>query len=263
MWLASEPAKWSLCLEFGMSFKNKCMSDLSYIGWLSRYWNISLLFSHFRGLLRSLGRPSLFYLHQQSWVSAQQLWGIETLAGTSRIDLLQHKRCQNMHLVDWSPWQTSYYCSLKITTAMNNHVSMKESKEVKREYRHTLSFISSVQFSCSVVSDSLWPHGLQHARLPCPSPTPGACSAHVYRVGDAIQPSHPLSFFSSCLNLSPHQSFPGSSSHQMAEVLEFQLQHQSFQWIFRTDNTLSMYIMIIKCKASFIVFVGHQLNNAS
>ena len=32
------------------------------------------------------------------------------------------------------------------------------------------------QFSCSVVSDSLWPHGLQHTRLPCPSPTPGACS---------------------------------------------------------------------------------------
>ena len=34
----------------------------------------------------------------------------------------------------------------------------------------------SVQFSCSVVSDSLHPHGLQHARLPCPSPTSGACS---------------------------------------------------------------------------------------
>ena len=33
-----------------------------------------------------------------------------------------------------------------------------------------------LQFSCSVVSNSLWPHGLQHARLPCPSPTPGACS---------------------------------------------------------------------------------------
>ena len=37
-------------------------------------------------------------------------------------------------------------------------------------------FCPSVQFSCSVMSDSLWPHGLQHARLPCPSPTPGACS---------------------------------------------------------------------------------------
>ena len=35
----------------------------------------------------------------------------------------------------------------------------------------------SVQFSCSVVSDSLQPHGLQHTRLPCPSPTPGACSS--------------------------------------------------------------------------------------
>ncbi|CAI9158048.1 unnamed protein product [Rangifer tarandus platyrhynchus] len=51
----------------------------------------------------------------------------------------------------------------------------------------------SVLFSCSVVSNSLRSHGLQHARLPCPSPSPGACSnSHVYRIGDAIQPSHPL-----------------------------------------------------------------------
>ena len=35
---------------------------------------------------------------------------------------------------------------------------------------------SSVQFSCPVVSDSLWAHGLQHSRLPCPSPAPRACS---------------------------------------------------------------------------------------
>ena len=38
------------------------------------------------------------------------------------------------------------------------------------------SSIYSLQFSHSVVSDSLWPHGLKHARFPCPSPTPGACS---------------------------------------------------------------------------------------
>ena len=37
-------------------------------------------------------------------------------------------------------------------------------------------YISSVQFSCSAVSDSLQPHGLQHTRLSCPSPSPGACS---------------------------------------------------------------------------------------
>ena len=45
-------------------------------------------------------------------------------------------------------------------------------------------------FSHLVMSDSLRPHGLQHARLPCPSSTPGACSN--YQVSDAIQPSHPL-----------------------------------------------------------------------
>ena len=54
---------------------------------------------------------------------------------------------------------------------------------------------SSVHISCSVVSDSLRPHGRQHARLPCPSPTPRAstCPSYVHEVGDAIQPSHPLS----------------------------------------------------------------------
>ena len=53
--------------------------------------------------------------------------------------------------------------------------------------------IMQIQFSCSVVSDSLRPHGLQHVRLPCPSLTPRAYSTHVHQVGDAIQPSHPLS----------------------------------------------------------------------
>ena len=61
---------------------------------------------------------------------------------------------------------------------------------------------------------------------------------HVHRVGDAIQPSHPLSSASSpAFNLSQHQGLFKlvSSSHQLAKLLEFQLQHQSFQWIFRTD----------------------------
>ena len=62
--------------------------------------------------------------------------------------------------------------------------------------------------------------------------------AHVHWVGDAIQPSHPLSSPSPpTFNLSQHQGLFQwvSSSHQVAKVLEFQLQHQSFQWIFRTD----------------------------
>ena len=75
------------------------------------------------------------------------------------------------------------------------------------------------QFSCSAVSDSLQLHGLQDARLPCPSPTPGA---HIHRVGDAIQPSHPWSSPSSpALNLSQHQGLfqEVSSSHPVAKVL--------------------------------------------
>ena len=48
-------------------------------------------------------------------------------------------------------------------------------------------------FNCSVVSDSLWPHWLQHARIPCPPLSPRACSNSLHSVGDAIQPSHPLS----------------------------------------------------------------------
>ena len=88
------------------------------------------------------------------------------------------------------------------------------------------------------MSNSLWPHRLQHARLHCPSPTPAIAQIHVLQVSDAIQPSHPLSSSSPpAFNLSQHQDLFKwvSSSYQVAKVLELQLQHQSFQWIFRTD----------------------------
>ena len=61
---------------------------------------------------------------------------------------------------------------------------------------------------------------------------------HVHQVSDAIQPSHPLLFPSPpAFSLSQHQGLFQwvSSSHQVVKVLELQLQHQSFQWIFRTD----------------------------
>ena len=87
--------------------------------------------------------------------------------------------------------------------------------------RQTQPEVPRSVFSCSVVSNSLRSHGLQHARLPCPSPSPGACSnSHVYRIGDAIQPSHPLVPSPPAFNLSQHQGlFQGvSSSHQVAKV---------------------------------------------
>ena len=73
--------------------------------------------------------------------------------------------------------------------------------------------IDSVQFSHSVVSDSLWPHGLQHTRLPCLSPTPGACSNSC----PSSQWCHPTISssvipLSSCL-----QSFPALGSFPISQ----------------------------------------------
>ena len=88
------------------------------------------------------------------------------------------------------------------------------------------------QFHRSIVSDSLRLHELKHTRPPCPSPTPGDYSnSHpsswwFHQVGDAIQPSHPLSSPSPpAPNPSQHLSLFqwGKSSHEMAKVLEFQL----------------------------------------
>ena len=96
---------------------------------------------------------------------------------------------------------------------------------------------SSVQFSRSVGS-TLWDTtdcsmpGLPVHQLPEFTQT------HVHQVGDAIQPSHPLSSPSSpTFNISQHQGLFKwiSSLHQMAKVLELQLQHQSFQWLFKVD----------------------------
>ena len=87
--------------------------------------------------------------------------------------------------------------------------------------------LGSVQFSRSLVSNSLQPHGLQHSRPPCPSPTPRACSdscpsswwchpaissSVVPRLGSAPNPSQHQSLFQWV-----------SSSHQAAKVLELQL----------------------------------------
>ena len=58
---------------------------------------------------------------------------------------------------------------------------------------YCLIYVSSVQISRSVVSDSLRPHEPLHARPPCPSPTPGVYPNPCASIGDAIQPSHPLS----------------------------------------------------------------------
>ena len=94
---------------------------------------------------------------------------------------------------------------------------------------------TSISQSCS----TLRPHGLQQARLPCPSPTPGvysnSCTSHWWCrtiIASSVE-EDPLPIF----NLSQHQDLFQwvSSLGKIAKVLEFQLQHQFFQWIFRTN----------------------------
>ena len=99
-------------------------------------------------------------------------------------------------------------------------------------------WVQHFQFSRSVVSKSLRPHRLQYARIPCPSPTPKAYS-NSCPLSQWCHPTISSSVvpFSSCLQSLPaSRSFPMSQFFSSgARVLDFQLQHQSFQWIFRTD----------------------------
>ena len=139
----------------------------------------------------------------------------------------------------------------------------------------TIGFIS-VQFSHSVMSDSLRPHGLQHARPPCPSPTP-----RVYSNSCPLSWwCHPTISSLPAFNLSQHQGLFewASSLPQVAKVLEFQLQHQSFQWNVQDWLPLELTgliplhckglsksllqhhspkVSILQCSAFFIVQISH------
>ena len=98
----------------------------------------------------------------------------------------------------------------------------------------------SVQFSpvaqsCPTLCD---PMDCSTPGLPVHHQLPEFTQTHVHWIGDAIQPPHPLSSPSPpAFNLFQGQGLFQwvSTSHQVAKVFEFQLQHESFQWIFRTD----------------------------
>ena len=93
---------------------------------------------------------------------------------------------------------------------------------------------SSVQLSRVRLCD---PVDCSTPGLPVHHQLPEFTQTHVHWVSGAIQPFILLSPCPPTFNLSPHRGLFQwvSSSHQVAKVLEFQLQHQSFQWIFRTD----------------------------
>ena len=104
-------------------------------------------------------------------------------------------------------------------------------------YRNHLSSFQfgSVAQLCLTLCD---PMDRSRLGFPAHQQLPQLAQTHVHWVGDAIQPSNPVSSPSPpALNLSQHQGLFKwvSSSHRVAKVLEFQVQHQSSQWMFRTD----------------------------
>ena len=100
--------------------------------------------------------------------------------------------------------------------------------------KYTLSQFSSIAQSCPTLCN---PMNHSTPGLPVHHQFPGLTQTHAHWVGDAIQPSHPL------LSLSPPAPKPSqhqglfqwvNSSHEVAKVLEFQFQYQSFEWTSRT-----------------------------
>ena len=97
---------------------------------------------------------------------------------------------------------------------------------------------TNIQFSCSVMSNSWDPMDCSTPGFSVHHQILEPAQTHVHQNNDPVQPSHPLSFPSlPAFNLSQHQGiFQWVSSHEVAKDLEFQLQHQSFQWTqFRVD----------------------------
>ena len=91
-------------------------------------------------------------------------------------------------------------------------------------------------FSRPVVSDSSRHHGLQHARVPCPLASPEVCPSSCplhWWCQPAISSSDVL--FSYSRTFLASGTVPMSQLHQMSKILELQLHHQSFQWVFKVD----------------------------
>ena len=139
---------------------------------------------------------------------------------------------------------------------------------------------SSGQFSCSVMSDSLWLMACSTTGFQVHHQLPELTQTHVHQVGDVIQASPSQTSPSPpAFNLSQHWGlFQGLiSSHEVAEILVFQLQYQSFQWLSKTDflydglvgspcsprdsqessPTPQSKASILQCSAFFIVEISH------
>ena len=123
--------------------------------------------------------------------------------------------------------------------------------------------VSSVVQSCPTLCD---PVDCSMPGLPVHHQLLELTQTHVHRIGDAIQPSHPLLPPSPpAFNLSQHQGLFQwiSSLHQVAKVLEFQLQHQSFQWISGLISFRIDWLKLLAVQGTLKSLLQHHSSKAS
>ena len=161
-----------------------------------------------------------------------------------------------------------YICILVILvhkkTLTQTPRELKEELEIRS---HGFSHFVFLRWCCLDAKScpTLRPHGLQgkHARLPCPSLSPrvrsDSCPLSRW-CHPAISPS--VTPFSFAFNLSQHEGLFQwvSSLHQVAKILEFQLQHQSFQWMFRVDFRISLQFDLLAVQRALKILL--QCHNA-
>ena len=137
-------------------------------------------------------------------------------------------------VMDREAWRAVVHGVAQSRTQLSNWTELNDNN-VPRFFKLRLPWKILSLMSHKVVSSSLRPHGLQHARLRCPSLSPIVCSNWC----PLSQQCHPSSVAPSLhtFNLSQHQGLFQwvGSLHQVTKVWELQLQHQSFQWIFWVD----------------------------
>ena len=122
---------------------------------------------------------------------------------------------------------------------------------------------SSVPQSCPTLCH---PMDCSTSGFPVHHQLPEFTQTGVHRVGDAIQASHPLLFPSPpTYNIAQHLSLFKwvSFSHQVAKVLEFQVQHQSFQWVFRTDFFRMDCLDLLAIQRPFKSLLQHHSSKTS
>ena len=126
------------------------------------------------------------------------------------------------------------YSFLRLCAPAPHGEDVSSSFPYKEDRKFSSAQYSLVPQSCPTLCD---PMDCSTPGFPVRHQLSELTQTHVHGISDVIQPSPPLSSPSPAFNLSQHQGLFQwvGSSHQVAKVLELQLQHQSFQWIFRTD----------------------------